>query len=134
MIKISQSSIDNFVNRLSKSTNLSQQSIDKAVRAISMRRAPLSFENISKLRNSPIKEVRQAAEEKIATRNTDAGHVLVEGVFDNGVETLEELTSWLGIPADSSPHEIMDKMHVYSSARGNGKGSITSPAAVSLAP
>lgn len=86
---------------------------EKRVKAKSVLRSiPLDKQDADKLVAIEDVDFSPIAQEKQEQRFEDVQAALEDAV-DQGVETLDDFTSWLGLEGEDDPNKIMDFAHAY---------------------
>lgn len=111
MATMSKSKIDAFVE--SVLVNKDDFDAEKRVKAKKvLRTIPLDKKSSDKIINSQDVDFSPIAQEKQQQRFKDVQTALEDAV-DQGVETLDGFSSWLGLGEEKNPNKIMDFAHAY---------------------
>lgn len=108
---ITASKIDTFVNAIcDPGYQLTGESGAKALTFIDI--LPLSDEHLDSLSATGNKTLVDAVQRKRDQRRDDFVDTLFDAV-DAGCDSLDEVASWLGVPAASSYSELLSQGHTY---------------------
>lgn len=111
MAIMSKTKINAFVDSILNNRNTFDA--EKRVKAKSVLRSiPLDKEDSDKLIDIQDVDFSPIAKEKQEQRFEDVQTALEDAV-EQGVETLDDFTSWLGMNEENDPNKIMDFAHAY---------------------
>lgn len=111
MTTMSKTKINAFVDSILN--NRDTFDAEKRVKAKKVLRSiPLDKEDSDKLIDIQDVDFSPIAKEKQEQRFEDVQTALEDAV-DQGVETLDDFTSWLGMNGENDPNKIMDFAHAY---------------------
>ena len=111
MATMSKTKINAFVDSILN--NRDTFDAEKRVKAKSVLRSiPLDKEDSDKLIDIQDVDFSPIAKEKQEQRFEDVQTALEDAV-EQGVETLDDFTSWLGMNEENDPNKIMDFAHAY---------------------
>lgn len=111
MATMSKSKINAFVDSILN--NRDTFDAEKRVKAKSVLRSiPLDKKDSDKLVDIQDVDFSPIAKEKQEQRFEDVQTALEDAV-EQGVETLDDFTSWLGMNEENDPNKIMDFAHAY---------------------
>lgn len=111
MSKMSKSNINTAVeNIINRRDELPVDSRKKAVSVLE--RLPLSLEQAKMVIASEDIDFAPIGEYKRNQRFEDMALALGDAI-DDGVESIDEFISWIGMPADSNINDVIDTAHAY---------------------
>lgn len=103
--------IDAFVESIL--TNRNQFDAEKRIKAKGvLRSVPLDKESAQKIADTEDIDFSPIAKEKQSQRFDDV-QLALEDAVDQGVESLDDFISWLGIEGEEDVNKVMDFAHAY---------------------